>query len=52
MMSRQIAASNQLAGTNDLVAPSNHELEEAVRLVAAEYVRLREEENTTPKRVR
>ncbi|PON38248.1 hypothetical protein PanWU01x14_314040 [Parasponia andersonii] len=36
MVSRQVAASSQLAGTNDLVAPSNLELEEAVRLVAAE----------------
>ncbi|PON52061.1 hypothetical protein PanWU01x14_211760, partial [Parasponia andersonii] len=45
MASRQVAASSQLAGTNDLVAPSNLELEEAVRLVAAECVRLREEES-------
>ncbi|PON66240.1 hypothetical protein PanWU01x14_111060 [Parasponia andersonii] len=50
--SRQVAASSQLAGSNDLVAPSNLELEEAVRLVAAECVRLREEENTAPKRVK
>ncbi|PON45461.1 hypothetical protein PanWU01x14_258210, partial [Parasponia andersonii] len=52
MVSRQVAASSQLAGSNDLVAPSNLELEEAVRLVAAECVRLREEENTAPKRVK
>ncbi|PON54362.1 hypothetical protein PanWU01x14_195910 [Parasponia andersonii] len=52
MVSRQVAASSQLAGTNDLVAPSNYELEEAVRLVAAECVRFREEENAAPKRVK
>ncbi|PON75349.1 hypothetical protein PanWU01x14_043160 [Parasponia andersonii] len=52
MVSWQVAASSQLAGTNDLVAPSNLELEEAVRLVAAECVRFREEESAAPKRVR
>ncbi|PON62125.1 hypothetical protein PanWU01x14_141180 [Parasponia andersonii] len=50
--SRQVTASSQLAGTNDLVAPSNLELEEAVRLVAAECVRLREEESAAPKKVK
>ncbi|PON72778.1 hypothetical protein PanWU01x14_062470, partial [Parasponia andersonii] len=52
MVSRQVTASSQLVSTNDLVAPSNHKLEEAVRLVAAECVRLRQEENAAPKRVR
>ncbi|PON55916.1 hypothetical protein PanWU01x14_184880, partial [Parasponia andersonii] len=32
MVGRQVTASSQLAGTNDLVAPSSHELEEAMRL--------------------
>ncbi|PON46335.1 hypothetical protein PanWU01x14_252220 [Parasponia andersonii] len=52
MASRQVATSSQLAGSNDLVAPSAPELEEAVRLVAAECARLREEENIAPKRVK
>ncbi|PON52736.1 hypothetical protein PanWU01x14_206970 [Parasponia andersonii] len=52
VVSRQVAASSQLASTNDLVVPSNLELEEAVRLVATECVRLREEESAAPKRVK
>ncbi|PON34466.1 Immunoglobulin-like domain containing protein [Parasponia andersonii] len=52
MVSWQVAASSQLAGSNDLVTPSNHELEEAVRLVAAECIRLRQKENAASKRVR
>ncbi|PON53107.1 hypothetical protein PanWU01x14_204870 [Parasponia andersonii] len=49
MVSRQVTDSSQLAGTNDLVAPSNHELEEAVRLVAEECIRHRKEETAAPR---
>ncbi|PON59289.1 hypothetical protein PanWU01x14_160380 [Parasponia andersonii] len=52
MASRQVTASSQLVRTDDMVAPSNHELEEAVRFVAEECVRLCKEENAAPKRAR
>ncbi|PON67884.1 hypothetical protein PanWU01x14_100520, partial [Parasponia andersonii] len=52
MVGRQITVSSQLAGPNDLVALTSHELEEQVRLVAEECVSLRREENATPKRVK
>ncbi|PON47432.1 WAT1-related protein [Parasponia andersonii] len=52
MMPRMVTASSQLVGTNDLVAPSSHELEKAVRLVAEECVRLHREEVVAPKRAR
>ncbi|PON69753.1 hypothetical protein PanWU01x14_085370 [Parasponia andersonii] len=52
MVGQQVTASSQLVGSNDLVAPSSHELEEAVRFVAEECVRLRREEAATLKRAR
>ncbi|PON39643.1 hypothetical protein PanWU01x14_303430 [Parasponia andersonii] len=52
MVGYQVTASSQLAGPYDLVAPTSHELEEAVRLVAEECVRLRSEETAAPKRVK
>ncbi|PON72083.1 hypothetical protein PanWU01x14_069250 [Parasponia andersonii] len=52
MVGLQVTALSQLAGSNDLVAPSSHELEEAMRFVAEECVRLCREEATASKRAR
>ncbi|PON59197.1 hypothetical protein PanWU01x14_161240 [Parasponia andersonii] len=49
MVGHQITASSQLAGPNDLVAPNNHELEEAVNLVTKECIRFRSEEAAASK---
>ncbi|PON55704.1 hypothetical protein PanWU01x14_186560, partial [Parasponia andersonii] len=49
IVGRQVMASSQLAGSNDLVAPTSHELEEAVRFVAEECIRLCREEAVAPK---
>ncbi|PON67297.1 hypothetical protein PanWU01x14_104720 [Parasponia andersonii] len=42
----------QLTGPNDLVAPTSHELEEAVKLVAKECAKFSREETATPKRAK
>ncbi|PON36827.1 hypothetical protein PanWU01x14_325190 [Parasponia andersonii] len=52
MVGHQITASSQLAGPNDLVALTSHELEEAVKLVVEECAKLRREETVAPKRAK
>ncbi|PON78366.1 hypothetical protein PanWU01x14_020040 [Parasponia andersonii] len=51
-LNSQVTTSSQLAGSNDLVVPTSHELEEAVMFVVEECVRLRREEAAAPKRAR
>lgn len=52
MVSRQVMASNQTAGSDDLVAPTRLELEEALVLMARECERLCATEPTAPRVVK
>lgn len=52
MVGRQVMASNQLAGLDELTPPTRLKLEEAVVLMARECDRLRSVETVAPKRIK